>query len=453
MALFGTDGIRGRVNEYPMVPDVIVKVAMAAAQVILKKAHHRRVLIGKDTRLSGYMIETALTSGFTSMGLDVYLVGPMPTPAIAYLTRAMRMDAGVVVSASHNPFQDNGIKFFGPDGFKLPDAIEQQIEKLVQSEKALQKRPSPEKIGKARRIEDAAGRYIEFVKSILPRGFTLDGLRVVVDCANGAAYRVMPVVLEELGAEVIKLGCNPDGKNINRDCGSTDITALKEEVLRTGAHIGIAHDGDADRAVFVDEKGGLVDGDMVLALWAKEMKKHGQLKKDTVVATVMTNLGIEKHLQERGIILVRTRVGDRYVVEEMLRGGYNLGGEQSGHIIFLDHQSTGDGPVTAMKMLYLLKKRERPLSELVSDIFIYPQVLENVKVRDKAIVDSPEVKDSIEQAVKSLDGKGRVLVRPSGTEPKIRIMVEGIDYEQCQALARSIARKIKKVEKQSHRTG
>ncbi len=445
--LFGTDGIRGRVNEFPLTPDMIVKVAMAASGTILKRARYRRVLIGKDTRLSGYMIENALTSGFTSMGLDVYLVGPMPTPAIAYLTRAMRMDAGVVVSASHNPFEDNGIKFFGPDGFKLPDEVEREIEAMALSRDFSPKMPSPEGVGKAHRIEDAAGRYIEFVKSVLPRGFTLDGLKIVVDCANGAAYRIMPTVLEELGAEVHRIGCTPDGTNINRGCGSTDTTALKEEVLRLGADIGIAHDGDADRAVFVDEKGGLVDGDMVLALWAKEMKRQGTLRKDTVVATVMTNLGIEKYLMDRGIRLVRTRVGDRYVVEEMLRGGYNLGGEQSGHIIFFDHQSTGDGPVTALKMLYLLKKKARPLSELVSDIFIYPQVLENVKVKDRGIAESPLVKEAVARAEDRLNGRGRVLVRPSGTEPKIRVMVEGVDYEQCQSIAKDIARKIKKADK------
>ncbi|RME69113.1 MAG: phosphoglucosamine mutase [Nitrospirae bacterium] len=448
MKLFGTDGIRGRVNEYPLTPETIVRVAMAAAQVLLKKARYRRVLIGKDTRLSGYMIETALTSGFTSMGLDVYLVGPMPTPAIAYLTRTMRMDAGVVVSASHNPFEDNGIKFFGPDGFKLPDETEKEIESLVATDRLKIKMPTAEKVGKAHRIEDAAGRYIEFVKSVIPKGFTLDGLKIVVDCANGAAYRIMPTVLEELGAEVYRIGCSPDGTNINRHCGSTDTTALKEEVLRVGADIGIAHDGDADRAVFVDEKGGLVDGDMVLALWAKEMKKQGTLKGNTVVATVMTNLGIERYLNDRGIKLLRTKVGDRYVVEEMLKGGYNLGGEQSGHIIFFDHQSTGDGPVTAMKMLYLLKQKGRPLSELVSDIFVYPQVLENVRVKDKSVIESPAVKETIKKAEKHLDGRGRVLVRPSGTEPKIRIMVEGVDYEECQGIAKEIAKKIRSVERQ-----
>lgn len=447
MKLFGTDGIRGRVNEYPLTPETIVRVAMAAAEVLMGKARYRRVLIGKDTRLSGYMIETALTSGFTSMGLDVYLVGPMPTPAIAYLTRTMRMDAGVVVSASHNPFEDNGIKFFGPDGFKLPDDTEREIESLVTAEIPKHRMPSPERVGKAYRIEDAAGRYIEFVKSVLPKGFTLDGLKIVVDCANGAAYRIMPTVLEELGAQIYRIGCSPDGTNINRQCGSTDITALKEEVLRVGADIGIAHDGDADRALFVDEKGGLVDGDMVLALWAKELKKQGNLKKDTVVATVMTNLGIERYLNDRGIKLLRTKVGDRYVVEEMRKGGYNLGGEQSGHIIFFDHQTTGDGPVTAMKMLYLLKKKNRPLSELVSDIFIYPQVLENVKVKDKSITEAPAVKEAITKAQKQLDGRGRVLVRASGTEPKIRVMVEGMDYEQCQGIAKEIARKIRAVDR------
>jgi len=449
MALFGTDGIRGKVNEYPMIPDMIVKIAMAAAQVILKRAQHRRILIGKDTRLSGYMIENALTAGFTSMGLDVYLVGPMPTPAIAYLTRTMRMDAGVVVSASHNPFEDNGIKIFGPDGFKLPDKLEHEIERIVLNNKTLEKRPSPGKIGKAYRIEDAAGRYIEFVKSVLPKGFTLDGLTIVVDCANGAAYKIMPTVLEELGAEVVKLGCSPDGTNINKNCGATEPTALKEEVLRRGAHIGIAHDGDADRAIFVDEKGGLVDGDMVLALWAKEMKKEGTLRKDTVVATVMTNLGIEKYLAERKIRLLRTKVGDRYVVEEMLKGGYNLGGEQSGHVIFLDHQSTGDGPVTAMKMLYLMKKKNMSLSEMVSDIFIYPQVQESVKVKDKSIINSPVVTSAVNEIKRILNGRGRVLVRASGTEQKIRVMVEGMDYEECQRLVKEICKNIKKADREN----
>jgi len=442
MKLFGTDGIRGRVNRAPMTPEIVLKVGMAAAKVLRKEEGRNLVLIGKDTRISGYMIESALTSGICSMGMNVILVGPIPTPGIAFLTRTMRLDAGVVISASHNPFEDNGIKFFSFDGFKLPDDVEKEIESLVKDDAFLAKRPTGASIGKTYRLEDATGRYIEFIKSTIPKGVNLEGLKVVVDCANGAAYKITPEVLTELGAQVITINNNPDGTNINDGCGSTDLSHLKEEVLRNTAHIGVAHDGDADRTLFVDETGREVDGDKVMAVWAVELKKEGRLKNDAVVATVMSNLGIEHYLERKGIKLIRTKVGDRFVVEEILRGGYNLGGEQSGHIIFFDYNTTGDGPVTALQMLYLMKKTGMPLSEMVSDIFLYPQILENVKVKKKDVIKRPGVVKKVKEAEKILDGKGRVLVRPSGTEQKIRVMVEGSDRETIQAVASGIVETI-----------
>jgi phosphoglucosamine mutase len=443
MKLFGTDGIRGMVNRNPMTPETVVKIGMAAAKTLRKIGGRNRILIGKDTRISGYMLESALTSGICSMGMNVVLVGPLPTPGVAYLTRTMRMDAGIVISASHNPFQDNGIKFFGPDGFKLSDSIEEEIERLVLAKSFLDERPVGASIGKAYRLEDATGRYIEFIKSTIPKGFTLEGLKVVVDCANGAAYKITPTVLTELGAEVITINNHPDGTNINHCCGSTDLHHLKEEVLRHGAHVGVAHDGDADRCMLVDEEGREVDGDMMMAAWAKEMKKEGILKRNTVVATVMTNLGVERYLQKKRIRLVRTPVGDRYVVEEMIKGGYNLGGEQSGHIIFFDYNTTGDGPVTALQMLYLMKKKERTLSELVSDIFLYPQILINIEVKDKSVIEDARVKKSIKAAEQKLSKEGRILVRPSGTEQKIRVMVEGADRELIQEIAEEVSETIK----------
>ncbi len=442
MKLFGTDGIRGRVNRNPMTPEIVLKVGMAAAKVLRKEEGRNLVLIGKDTRISGYMIESALTSGICSMGMNVILVGPIPTPGIAFLTRTMRLDAGVVISASHNPFEDNGIKFFSFDGFKLPDKVEKEIEALVKDDSFLAKRPTGASIGKTYRLEDATGRYIEFIKSTIPKGMNLEGLRVVVDCANGAAYKITPEVLTELGAEVITINNNPDGTNINHCCGSTDLAHLKEEVLRNAAHVGVAHDGDADRTLFVDETGREVDGDKVLTIWAVALKKEGKLKNDAVVATVMSNLGIEHYLQRKGIKLIRTDVGDRFVVEEIQRGGYNLGGEQSGHIIFFDYNTTGDGPVTALQMLYLMKKTGAPLSEMVSDIFLYPQILENVKVKKKDVIKNTAVLRKIKEAEKILDGKGRVLVRPSGTEQKVRVMVEGSDRETIQTVAAGIVKTI-----------
>ncbi len=445
MRLFGTDGIRGRVNRAPMTPEVVLKVGMAAARVLKKEEGRNMVLIGKDTRISGYMIESALTSGICSMGMNVLLVGPIPTPGIAFLTRTMRLDAGIVISASHNPFEDNGIKFFSSDGFKLPDELEREIEALVKEGSFVARRPVGEAIGKAYRLDDATGRYIEFVKSTIPKGASLEGLKVVVDCANGAAYKITPEVLTELGAEVITINNHPDGTNINHCCGSTDLSNLKEEVLRHAAHVGVAHDGDADRTIFVDAEGREVDGDRVMAVWAVELKKEGRLSNDTVVATVMSNLGVEHYLRRKGIRLVRTRVGDRFVVEEMLRGGYNLGGEQSGHIVFLDCNTTGDGPVTALQLLYLMKKTGMPLSEMVSDIYLYPQVLENVEVVRKDVIKRPEVKEAVRKAEERLDSRGRVLVRASGTEPKIRVMVEGGDRETIHAVADEIVSVIRSV--------
>ncbi len=446
MPLFGTDGIRGQVNLHPMTPETVVKVGMAAAKVLRKDRGKNMIVIGKDTRISGYIIESALTAGLCSMGMNVLLVGPIPTPGVAFLTRAMRLDAGVVISASHNPYEDNGIKFFGSDGFKLPDNVEEEIERLVMVDDSFSDRPHGRDVGKAFRMEDASGRYIEFIKSTIPRGTSLEGLKVVVDCANGAAYKITPKVLAELGAEVVTINDTPDGININAGCGSTDLKQLKEKVLEEGADVGIAHDGDADRTMLVDEKGKEVDGDMMLALWAVELKKEDRLFDDTVVVTVMTNLGVEHYLKRKGIRLVRTQVGDRYVVEEMRREGYILGGEQSGHIIFFEYNSTGDGPITALQMLYLLKKKDRPLSELVSDIYLYPQVLMNVKVSSKEIIQNDAVRRAIEDAERQLDGSGRVLVRPSGTEPKIRVMAEGQDRERIEAVAQEIADVIKRLD-------
>jgi phosphoglucosamine mutase len=426
MRLFGTDGIRGKVNSEPMTPDRVLKVGMAAAKVLKKKHGRNMVLIGKDTRLSGYMIESALTSGICSMGVNVILVGPIPTPGVAFLTRALRLDAGIVLSASHNPFYDNGIKFFSHDGFKLPEEMESEIEELVSNDKKLKHRSHGSHIGKAFRLDDATGRYIEYIKSTIPRGTNFEGMRIVVDSANGAAYKITPWVLRELGADVISINDEPDGVNINKECGSLHMDRLCREVVRAKAHVGIAHDGDADRTLFCDEQGTIVDGDKVMGLLAAGMKKEGNLMNSTLVSTVMSNLGLEHYLGDKGIKMIRTAVGDRYVVEEMRGSGYNFGGEQSGHIVFFDYNTTGDGPITAIQMMHLLKNRKRRLSELAQRIKMYPQILENVVVKRKKNVDSvPAIKKAIKKVNEDLEGRGRVLVRPSGTEPKIRIMVEG----------------------------
>lgn len=444
MRLFGTDGIRGTVNRHPMTPETVLRIGMAAAHILRDKQGRNMILIGKDTRLSGYMIESALTSGICSMGMNVTLVGPFPTPGIAFLTRTLRLDAGIVISASHNPFEDNGIKFFSSEGFKLPDTLEKKIEELMLDDGLHRNRPKGSEIGKAYRLDDAEGRCIEYIKSTLPKGMTFEGMKIVVDCANGAAYKVTPWLLRELGAEVISLNDRPNGININVGCGSLHSEGLQKAVKHNKAHIGIAHDGDADRAIFCDEKGKMVDGDQVMGMWAVEMKRKGILKRNTVVSTVMSNFGFEEYLKKKGIKLIRTRVGDRFVVEEMIRGGYNLGGEQSGHIVFLDHNTTGDGPLTAVQVLYLMKKRGVPLSKLASEIILYPQVLMNVVVdRKHDIKTIPQIQEAIKKAEKRLAGEGRILVRPSGTEPKIRVMLEGKDLRLITKLGKDISRVIK----------
>lgn len=444
MRLFGTDGIRGTVNKHPITPETVLRIGMAAAHILRDKRGRNMILIGKDTRLSGYMIESALTSGICSMGMSVTLVGPLPTPGIAFLTRTLRLDAGIVISASHNPFEDNGIKFFSSEGFKLPDTLEKKIEELMLDDGLRRGRPKGSEIGKAYRLDDAGGRYIEYIKSTLPKGMTFEGMKIVVDCANGAAYKITPWLLRELGAEVISINDRPDGMNINVNCGSLHIDVLRKAVKQNGAHIGIAHDGDADRAIFCDEKGNVVDGDQVMGMWAVEMKKNGTLKNNTVISTVMSNFGFEEYLKRNGIKLIRTKVGDRYVVEEMNRGGYNLGGEQSGHIVFLDHNSTGDGPLTAVQVLRLMKRKGVALSKLASEIKLYPQVLMNVDVEKKHDIKTmPEIQEAIKMAENSLSGKGRILVRSSGTEPKVRVMVEGKDAKLIIKTAKDISRVVK----------
>ncbi|MGO9378607.1 MAG: phosphoglucosamine mutase [Dissulfurispiraceae bacterium] len=445
MKLFGTDGIRGKVNRSPMTPENVLRVGMATASVLRDDHGRHQILIGKDTRISGYLIESALTAGICSMGMDVTLVGPIPTPGIAFLTRALRLDAGVAISASHNPFEDNGIKIFSSSGFKLSDDIEKEIERLVQDESFPLKKPTGDRIGKAFRLDDAAGRYIEYVKSSIPRGIDLDGLKVVVDSANGAAYKITSNLLHELGAEVISINDDPDGVNINLNCGSMHLDQLSQRVKENGAHVGIAHDGDADRTLFIDDKGNTVDGDLVMGICAPEMSREGRLKGDSVVATVMSNLGLEKYLAGIGIKLIRTKVGDRYVVEEMIRGGYNLGGEQSGHMIFFDYNTTGDGPITALQLLYLMRKKNRLLSEMTADIYMYPQVLKNVTVvKGKNYKDHLDVVKVIDDCTRKLGDKGRILVRPSGTEPMIRVMVEGEEYGFTKAMADEITAVIQK---------
>lgn len=444
MRLFGTDGIRGMVNRHPMTPETVLRIGMAAAHVLRNKRGRNMILIGKDTRLSGYLIESALTSGICSMGMNVTLVGPLPTPGIAFLTRTLRLDAGIVISASHNPYEDNGIKFFSSEGFKLPDEIEKKIEELVQDEGLQRHRSRGSEIGKAYRLDDATGRYIEYIKSTLPKGMTFEGIKIVIDCANGAAYRVTPWLLHELGAEVISTNDKPDGININVGCGSSHVEGLQKAVKLNKADIGISHDGDADRAIFCDEKGKMVDGDQVLGMWAVEMKKKGMLKRDTVVSTVMSNLGLEEYLKANRIGLIRTKVGDRYVVEAMLSGGYNLGGEQSGHVVFLDHNTTGDGPLTAVQVLYLMKNKGIPLSKLASEIKLYPQILMNVEVEHRHVLKTvPQIEEVIKATEKKLAKTGRVLVRPSGTEPKIRVMLEGKNLELITKLGKEITKVIK----------
>lgn len=462
--LFGTDGVRGVANQEPMTSEMAVKLGRAIARVLQDPAaqpgdgtgrrrspsltkilsgdteHRYKILIGKDTRLSGYMLETALASGICSMGADVQLVGPMPTPGVAFLTRSMRADAGVVISASHNPYQDNGIKFFSWDGFKLPDEVEARMEEMIFNGETEQNRPTASKIGKAFRISDAVGRYIVFLKNCFPRHLTLEGLRIVTDCGHGAAYRVVPEVLSELGAEVIPLGVQPDGENINRRCGALHPQTARDVLLHEHADFAVSLDGDADRALFVDETGDILDGDQVLALCAKDMQEKGTLKRKTVVATVMSNLGLEIALRDLGIKLVRTEVGDRYVVEQMLAGGYNLGGEQSGHIVFLDHNTTGDGAITCLQVLALLMEKGKRLSELKNVMTRMPQVLINVRVKEKrSFASMPGVQQTMATVQKELKERGRMLVRYSGTEALARVMLEGENEDKVNQMAAAIA--------------
>lgn len=422
---FGTDGIRGRANGV-ITPELALKVGQAAGLVFQRGDHRHRVVIGKDTRLSGYMIETALVAGFTSVGMDVLLLGPVPTPAVAMLTRSMRADLGVMISASHNPFEDNGIKLFGPDGFKLNDVIEHEIEGLIDAD--MHKRLSGSNdLGRAKRIESVHARYIEFAKRTLPRQVTLDGLRVVVDCANGAAYRVAPETLWELGAEVIAIGTEPDGFNINRDVGSTAPAALIDKVRERRADIGIALDGDADRVLIVDEKGHVVDGDQLMAVVARSWQEDERLTQPGVVATIMSNLGLERYLGGLGLTLARTAVGDRYVLEHMRAHGYNLGGEQSGHIIMSDYTTTGDGLVAALQLLSVVQRQNRPVSEVCHCFDPLPQILKNVRYRSGEPLRQDSVVSAIEHARERLGNAGRLVIRPSGTEPVIRVMAEGDD--------------------------
>jgi phosphoglucosamine mutase len=445
--LFGTDGVRGKANFDPMTPEMALRLGRAVALHFRHKSRRGRIVIGKDTRLSGYLFEAALAAGITSMGADVMLCGPLPTPGIAFITSSMRADAGVVISASHNPFEDNGIKIFAADGFKLPDSVEAHLESLMDpsSPELDANRPHGAEIGKATKIEDSRGRYVVFLKAAFPKHLTLDGLRIVVDCANGAAYKVAPAVFSELGAEVIALSNKPDGTNINDDCGALHPPKMCASVKKHGANLGIAVDGDADRVIIADENGEEVDGDTIMAIIARRMLERNELKKQTVVATVMSNIGLERSVSAVGGRLVRAQVGDRYVVEEMRANGYNFGGEQSGHLVFLDHMTTGDGILAALQVLAVMLESGQPLSELRKVMIRYPQVLVNLKVREKKPLEGLlEVGTLITKIERTLGGEGRVLVRYSGTEAKARVMVEGPDQGVIQGYADEIAQALER---------
>jgi phosphoglucosamine mutase len=441
---FGTDGIRGRTNTAKLTPEVALKAGMAAGRIFTRGEHRHRVVIGKDTRLSGYMIENALVSGFTAVGMDVFQFGPLPTPAVAMLTRSLRADMGVMITASHNPFEDNGIKFFGPDGQKLSDEVELEIESLMDAGLEQGLAPSA-KIGRAKRIDDAQARYIEFAKRTFPRNLRLDGLRIVIDCANGAAYKVAPEVLWELGADIVPLGVAPDGTNINLDCGSTAPQALCAKVREVRADFGIALDGDADRVVMADEHGHVIDGDQILALIAKSWSKNDQLKGGGVVGTVMSNAGLDHFLGGLNLKLARAAVGDRYVLEEMHKGNFNVGGEQSGHIILSDFATTGDGLVAALQVLAVLAQEGKPASEAAHLFNPLPQILENVRFKKGSPLDDARVQSSIKDGNAKLGASGRILVRKSGTEPLIRVMAEGEDEKLVRAVVRQIASAIEEV--------
>ncbi len=435
---FGTDGIRGTANRDPMTAITALRVGKAAGRQFLRGDHRHKVVIGKDTRLSGYMLEPALTAGFISVGMNVVLAGPLPTPAVAMLTRTLRADLGVMISASHNPFEDNGIKLFGPDGFKLSDSDERAIEAKMDSDLAIGRAAAAD-LGRAMRLDDAAGRYIEHVKHTIPEKRTLDGLKVVVDCANGAAYRVAPAVLTELGAEVISLGVDPNGVNINEACGSTDPAQMQENVVRHGADLGIALDGDADRLVMTDETGSIIGGDQLMAVIAESWHRQGRLKGGGVVATVMSNLGFERYLESIGLVMHRTQVGDRYVVEHMVAGGFNLGGEQSGHIVLTDYCTTGDALVAALQAMAVFIEQGRPASEAARSFEPFPQLLKNVHYKGGAPLENADVQRTVKAAEARLGDSGRILVRNSGTEPLIRVMVEGFDEVLVATVAEDIA--------------
>lgn len=434
---FGTDGIRGQSNKFPMTPDLAMRVGIAVGTIFRRGHHRHRVVIGKDTRLSGYMLENALVAGFTAAGLDVFLLGPIPTPAVAMLTRSLRADIGVMISASHNPFADNGIKLFGPDGYKLSDEIEHQIEALLDDDIYAQLAPAHE-IGRAKRVEGDIYRYIEFVKRTLPRDVTLHGLRVAIDCANGAAYKVAPLALWELGADVVTIGNEPNGTNINLECGSTHPSALQKKVHEVRADIGIALDGDADRVIIVDENGTIVDGDQLMAAIAETWAQDQTLKGDGIVATVMSNLGLERFLSDKGLTLARTKVGDRYVVEHMRQHNFNVGGEQSGHIVLSDFGTTGDGLVAALQILACVKRTGKTVSEICHRFEPVPQLLRNVRFSGGKPLENATVKQAIAVAESELSRNGRLVIRPSGTEPLIRVMAEGDDREQVERIVNEL---------------
>ena len=434
--LFGTDGVRGVANTYPMTSEIAMQIGRAIAFIVKNHAKGHQIVIGKDTRLSGYMIENALAAGICSMGVNVQVLGPLPTPGIAFITTSMRADAGVVISASHNPFQDNGIKIFSSDGFKLPDEVEADIEDLIFSQKMAALRPVADEVGKASRIDDCKGRYIVFLKNTFPKKYTLDDFHIVLDCAHGATYKVAPFVFAELGARVTTIGVRPNGKNINHECGALHPEVMAEKVKQLGADIGLALDGDGDRLIVCDEHGEIVDGDHIMAICARDLMSRRKLKKKTLVATVMSNMGLEKAMQKINGHLVRTRVGDRYVVEMMRAKGYNFGGEQSGHLVFLDHNTTGDGILAGLQLLAIMIKKKKPLSELASIMSSYPQVLENVRMSTKIVPEQiPGFPEALKKAEEKLDKRGRLLVRPSGTEPVIRVMAEGEDAKEISTIA------------------
>ncbi len=445
--IFGTDGVRGIANIEPVTAETALKLGRAAAHVLMQmseassRSHGRaKIVIGKDTRLSGYMLETAMASGVMSLGADVLMIGPLPTPGVAYITRSLRADAGIVLSASHNPYEDNGIKFFRHDGYKLDDAIERRIEDLVFSGAIDSIRPTAGRIGRATRIDDALGRYVEFAKASFPKGMTLERMRIALDAANGAAYKSSPCILRELGADVVTAHTTPNGRNINENCGSTHPAEIQRIVRESGAHVGISHDGDADRVILCDENGELVDGDEIMAIAALDLIKRGQLAKNTLVATVMSNFGLDETLQRNEGRVLRTKVGDRYVIEAMMHGNLNVGGEQSGHMIFRDYATTGDGIVAALQILRIMAETGRPLSELKACLIKYPQAQRNLRVREKPPLEQlPDVLQLVQEAEAELKGAGRVLLRYSGTEPKVRLLIEGRDGSRINQQADRIA--------------